>query len=73
LDTAAPKFSKPVAGAAKLLAVDLATDKVVKTIVLPPSTVLPTTYINDVRFEFIHTPPQMHIYSFSGGDLAGLS
>lgn len=51
LDTAAPKFSKPIAGAAKLLAVDLATDKVVKTIVLPPSTVLPTTYINDVRFD----------------------
>lgn len=51
LDTAAPKFSKPIAGAAKLLAVDLATDKVVKTIVLPPSTVFPTTYINDVRFD----------------------
>lgn len=37
--------------AAKLVAVDLATDKVVKTIVFPSSTVLPTTYINDVRFD----------------------
>lgn len=51
LDTAAPGFSKPIAGGAKLVAVDLTTNKVVKNIVLPPSTVLPTTYINDVRFD----------------------
>lgn len=51
LDTAAPGFSTPVAGGAKLVAVDLTTDKVVKTIVLPSSTVLPTTYVNDVRFD----------------------
>jgi sugar lactone lactonase YvrE len=50
LDTAAPSFSTPVSGGAKLVAVDLTTDKVVKTIVLPSSAVLPTTYINDVRF-----------------------
>ena len=51
LDTAAPKFSTPVAGGAKLVAVDLGTNKVVKTIVLSADTVLPTTYINDVRFD----------------------
>jgi sugar lactone lactonase YvrE len=51
LDTAAPGFSPPVSGGAKLIAVDLATNKVVKTIVLPETTVLPTTYINDVRFD----------------------
>ncbi|WP_441228104.1 L-dopachrome tautomerase-related protein [Tardiphaga sp. 20_F10_N6_6] len=51
LDTAAPGFSTPVVGGAKLVAVDLASNKVVKTIVLPSSTVLPTTYINDVRFD----------------------
>jgi sugar lactone lactonase YvrE len=51
LDTAAPSFSTPVPGGAKLVAVDLATDKVVKTIVLPTSVVLPTTYVNDVRFD----------------------
>jgi sugar lactone lactonase YvrE len=51
LDTAAPKFSTPIEGAAKLVAVDLSTDKVVKTIVFPRSTVLSTTYINDVRFD----------------------
>ena len=51
LDTAAPKFSPPQAGGAKLVAIDLATNRVVKTIVLPPSVVLPTTYLNDVRFD----------------------
>ncbi len=51
LDTAAPSFATPVPGGAKLVAVDLATDTVVKTIILPPSVVLPTTYVNDVRFD----------------------
>jgi sugar lactone lactonase YvrE len=51
LDTAAPGFSPPVPSGAKLIAVDLETNKVVKTIVLPATTVLPTTYINDVRFD----------------------
>ncbi|ULK97256.1 gluconolaconase [Bradyrhizobium sp. I71] len=51
LDTAAPSFSTPVPDGAKLVAVDLATDKVVKTIVLAPTSVLKTTYINDVRFD----------------------
>jgi sugar lactone lactonase YvrE len=51
LDTAAPGFSTPVMGGAKLVAVDLATNKVVKTILLSSSTVLPSTYINDVRFD----------------------
>jgi sugar lactone lactonase YvrE len=51
LDTAAPKFSTPIENAAKLVAVDLTTDQVVKTIVFPRSTVLSTTYTNDVRFD----------------------
>jgi len=51
LDTAAPSFSAPLVGGAKLVAVDLATNTVVKTIVLPESVVFPTTYVNDVRFD----------------------
>jgi len=51
LDTAAPRFSVPAAGGAKLMAVNLETNTVAKTIVLSSSTVLPTTYINDVRFD----------------------
>lgn len=51
LDTAAPGFAEPVTGGAKLVAIDLATNKVVKTLVLGPDVVLPTTYVNDVRFD----------------------
>ncbi len=51
LDTAAPEFAAPIAGCAKLVAVDLATNKVVKTIVFPAGVILPSTYVNDVRFD----------------------
>ncbi|WP_207456300.1 L-dopachrome tautomerase-related protein [Azospirillum sp. SYSU D00513] len=51
LDTAAPGFRTPVAGGAKLVAVDLATDRIIRTIVVPPEAALPTTYLNDVRFD----------------------
>lgn len=52
LDTAAPGFATPKAGGAKLIAVDLATDKVVKTLVFPANVMLPSTYVNDMRFDF---------------------
>jgi len=52
LDTAAPEFSKPVAGGAKLVAIDLQTNKIVKTLVFPENVVLPSTYVNDMRFDF---------------------
>ncbi|MGE1154460.1 L-dopachrome tautomerase-related protein [Pseudomonas kitaguniensis] len=52
LDTAAPEFSKPVAGGAKLVAIDLQTNKVVKTLVFPENVILPSTYVNDMRFDF---------------------
>lgn len=52
LDTAAPGFSTPKAGGAKLVAVDLATNKVVKTLVFPSNVMLPSTYVNDMRFDF---------------------
>jgi sugar lactone lactonase YvrE len=51
LDTGAPGFKAPVDGGAKLMAIDLATNKVVKTIVFGPDVILPTTYVNDVRFD----------------------
>ncbi|MBW7984827.1 L-dopachrome tautomerase-related protein [Enterobacillus tribolii] len=52
LDTAAPKFSTPVPGGAKLVAIDLKTNRIAKTIVFPASVILPATYVNDVRFDF---------------------
>ncbi len=52
LDTAAPEFSSPVAGGAKLVAIDLGIDKVVKTVVFPENVIDANTYVNDVRFDF---------------------
>jgi sugar lactone lactonase YvrE len=51
LDTGSPGFETPIKDGAKLVAVDLATNKVVKTLVLGSDVVLPTTYLNDVRFD----------------------
>ncbi|MGG2399407.1 SMP-30/gluconolactonase/LRE family protein [Pseudomonas sp. SH1-B] len=52
LDTAAPEFSAPRSGGAKLVAIDLASNRVVKTLVFPSEVILPTTYVNDMRFDF---------------------
>ena len=52
LDTAAPEFSAPRPGGAKLVAIDLASNQVVKTLVFPPEVILPSTYVNDMRFDF---------------------
>jgi sugar lactone lactonase YvrE len=51
LDTAAPNFSEPVPGGAKLVAIDLANNRISKTIVFGPDVALPKTYLNDVRFD----------------------
>jgi sugar lactone lactonase YvrE len=52
LDTAAPNFSKPIKGGAKLVAVDLKTNTIRKVYTFEENVVLPTTYLNDVRFDF---------------------
>ena len=51
LDTGRPKFQPPREGGPKLVAIDLGTDEVVKTIRVPDDVALPTTYLNDVRFD----------------------
>src|SRR4051794_14504442 len=51
LDTGSPMFQPPKVGGPKLVCVDLTTDSVVRTIVLPRETALETTYLNDVRFD----------------------
>lgn len=51
LDTGSIEFKPAAPGAAKLVGVDLKTNTVFKTIVFPPETALPTTYLNDVRFD----------------------
>jgi sugar lactone lactonase YvrE len=51
LDTGAPLFQKTKPGGPKLVCVDLSTDTVVQTITFRPDVALPTTYLNDVRFD----------------------
>ncbi|PXW25365.1 SMP-30/gluconolactonase/LRE family protein [Paraburkholderia caballeronis] len=52
LDTAAPNFSSPVEGGAKLVAIDLKTNRIVKTVVFPANVMRAQTYVDDVRFDF---------------------
>jgi len=51
LDTGSPMFAPTRPGGPKLVCVDLATDTVVKRILFPADVALPTTYLNDVRFD----------------------
>jgi sugar lactone lactonase YvrE len=51
LDTGAPMFQQTRPGGPKLVCVDLGTDTVVRTITFDPAVALPTTYLNDVRFD----------------------
>jgi sugar lactone lactonase YvrE len=51
LDTGSPMFQPTQYGGPKLVCVDLATDQVIKTILFPQDVALPTTYLNDVRFD----------------------
>ena len=51
LDTGSPLFQPTKRGGPKLVCVDLATDTVSKVIVFEPDVALPTTYLNDIRFD----------------------
>lgn len=51
LDTGSPLFQPTKYGGPKLICVDLKTDEVVKKILFPQTVALPTTYLNDVRFD----------------------
>jgi sugar lactone lactonase YvrE len=51
LDTGSPMFQQTMPGGPKLVCIDLSTDEVVRTITFPVDVVLPTTYLNDVRFD----------------------
>ena len=51
LDTGSPMFQPTQYGGPKLVCIDLATDRVIKTILFPQDVALPTTYLNDIRFD----------------------
>ncbi len=51
LDTGSPLFQPTKYGGPKLLCVDLKANQVIKKILFPQNVALPTTYLNDVRFD----------------------
>lgn len=51
LDTGSPMFAPTQYGGPKLVCVDLESDRVIKKILFPQDVALPTTYLNDVRFD----------------------
>ncbi|TCB98494.1 gluconolaconase [Micromonospora zingiberis] len=51
LDTGSPMFEPTVPGGPKLVRIDLSTDTVAQVITFPPEVALPTSYLNDVRFD----------------------
>jgi sugar lactone lactonase YvrE len=55
LDTGSPLFQVTEYGGPKLVCVDLKTNQVVKKILFPQDVALPTTYLNDVRFNLRRT------------------
>jgi len=51
LDTGSIKFGPTSPGGPKLIGVDLKQNRIFKKILFPPDVALPTTYLNDVRFD----------------------
>lgn len=51
LDTGSPLFKETEYGGPKLVCVDLETNEVARIILFPQDVALPTTYLNDVRFD----------------------
>jgi sugar lactone lactonase YvrE len=51
LDTGSPLFRPTEYGGPKMVCVDLTSDKVIQKILFPQAVALPSTYLNDVRFD----------------------
>jgi sugar lactone lactonase YvrE len=51
LDTGSPLFQPTEYGGPKMVCVDLTNDQIIKKILFPQDVALPTTYLNDVRFD----------------------
>ncbi|SIR81971.1 L-dopachrome tautomerase-related protein [Micromonospora avicenniae] len=56
VDTGSPMFRPTKPGGPKLVRIDLDTDQVAQVITFPPDVVLPSTYLNDVRFDLRRGP-----------------
>lgn len=68
LDTGSIEMGQTSPGGPKLVCVDLDTDAVVQTITLPPDVALPTTYLNDIRFDLTRGDGGIAYITDSGTD-----
>lgn len=67
LDTGSIKFGPPIPGGAKLVGVDLRRNRVFKKILFPKDVALPSSYLNDVRFDLRRGPEGMAFITDSSG------
>lgn len=51
VDTGAPMMKETIDGGPKLMAIELATNRITETIPIPASVALRTSYLNDIRFD----------------------
>ncbi|PSF38795.1 gluconolaconase [Aphanothece hegewaldii CCALA 016] len=51
LDTGSINFGPTTYGGPKLVGIDLSQNRIIKTILFPQEVALPTTYLNDIRFD----------------------
>lgn len=68
LDTGSVNFAPVQPGGAKLIGVDLTQNRIFKTIVFPANVALPTTYLNDIRFDLRRGSAGMAFITDSSGD-----
>ncbi len=71
LDTGSIAFGPTAIGGPKLLCMNLDTDSVERVIPIPPSVALPTTYLNDVRFDLRQGQSGVAYITDSGGGGTG--
>ncbi|WP_234330209.1 major royal jelly family protein [Streptomyces acidiscabies] len=67
MDSGSPLFAGSSYGGPKLVAVDLRTDRIVRTILFPPEVVPSNSYPNDVRFDLRRGAKGMAFITDSGG------
>ncbi len=66
LDTGSFMFGDTTYGGPKLVGIDLATNKVFKKIIFPRDVALPSTYLNDIRFDLTRGKEGMAYITDSG-------
>lgn len=68
IDTGSIEFGPTSSGGPKLVGVDLNKNRIFQTILLPPEVALPTTYLNDVRFDLRRGKAGMAFITDSSGE-----